>query len=322
MVFVPGGDYRLVGVARPTDRRVQLDDYFIDKYEVSNQDYREFVHAGGYLKKEYWKHPFIENGRVLWRGRTAMSLFIDRTGLPGPRRLVATAVSDGRADHPVTGVSWYEAAAYAAFRGKELPTVFQWEKAARNGNAAGAAVQLHAVGPVLPRRFVRASRELRAAPHAGDQRRRLAPARSAPTTWRATSPNGRRTIARGFLTTGGAFGDPSYMFARFGGRPGFFTSERLGFRCARTAAGRAGDASAQRIELVRRFRSTSRPRPQVFAMLRERLSLREGAARRRGSSRRQTRPTGCARRSLSRRRMASAPSPICICRSTRRGRFR
>ena len=38
MVFVPGGDYRLISWSRPTDQRVRLDDYFIDKYEVSNQD--------------------------------------------------------------------------------------------------------------------------------------------------------------------------------------------------------------------------------------------------------------------------------------------
>lgn len=43
MVFVPGGDYRLVAWARPTEARASLNDYFIDKYEVSNQDYKEFI---------------------------------------------------------------------------------------------------------------------------------------------------------------------------------------------------------------------------------------------------------------------------------------
>src|SRR5262249_31122097 len=58
MVAVPGGDYRLVSWSRPTDRRVRLTDYFIDKYEVSNRDYKEFINAGGYLKREFWKRPF------------------------------------------------------------------------------------------------------------------------------------------------------------------------------------------------------------------------------------------------------------------------
>ncbi len=42
--------------SRPTDRRVRLEDYFIDKYEVSNQEYKEFINAGGYVKREYWTH--------------------------------------------------------------------------------------------------------------------------------------------------------------------------------------------------------------------------------------------------------------------------
>lgn len=50
MAFVPGGDYRLTAWARPTDTRVRLDDFFIDKYEVSNRDYKEFIAAGGYQK--------------------------------------------------------------------------------------------------------------------------------------------------------------------------------------------------------------------------------------------------------------------------------
>jgi formylglycine-generating enzyme required for sulfatase activity len=49
MVFVGGGDYRLISWSRPTDRRARLDDYFIDRYEVSNQEYKEFVSAGGYV---------------------------------------------------------------------------------------------------------------------------------------------------------------------------------------------------------------------------------------------------------------------------------
>ena len=64
MAFVPGGDYRLVAWSRPTDRRVRLDDYFIDKYEVSNREFKEFVNAGGYLKREFWKHPFVKDGRT------------------------------------------------------------------------------------------------------------------------------------------------------------------------------------------------------------------------------------------------------------------
>ena len=158
MAFVPGGDYRLVAWARPTDARVRLDDYFIDKYEVSNQEYKEFINAGGYLKKQFWKYPFIKDGRTLsWD--EAMKEFKDRTGLPGPRSWSSQNFPEGKADYPVTDITWYEASAYAAFRGKQLPTIFQWEKAARNGNAS-ALGKLHALGRLLSGRHDRLSRKL------------------------------------------------------------------------------------------------------------------------------------------------------------------
>lgn len=65
MTFVPGGDYRLAAWARPTDMKVRLDDFFIDRYEVRNRDYREFINAGCYLKREYWKYPIVRDGKAL-----------------------------------------------------------------------------------------------------------------------------------------------------------------------------------------------------------------------------------------------------------------
>src|SRR5207244_2005629 len=49
MTFVPGGEYKLVNWARPTDASLRLDAYFIDKFEVANREYKEFITAGGYL---------------------------------------------------------------------------------------------------------------------------------------------------------------------------------------------------------------------------------------------------------------------------------
>ena len=86
MTFVPGGQYRLVGWGRPPEAAVRLDDFFIDKYEVSNREFKEFVAAGGYLKREYWRHPFVKDGREIpWEEATREMR--DRTGLPGPRRV-------------------------------------------------------------------------------------------------------------------------------------------------------------------------------------------------------------------------------------------
>jgi len=132
MVFVPGGPYRMVGAGAPTTAEVVLDEYFIDKYEVSNAQYKTFILAGGYSGKRYWKHAFIKEGEeISWDEATRH--FTDRAGLSGPRSWVNQEFPEGKDNHPVKDITWYEAAAYSEFAGKSLPTVFQWEKAARNG---------------------------------------------------------------------------------------------------------------------------------------------------------------------------------------------
>jgi dienelactone hydrolase/predicted Ser/Thr protein kinase len=130
MVRVPGGK---IGLAIPgLDHlpELPLDDYLIDRHEVTNEDYRKFVDAGGYGKRELWKQPFVRNGRPMpWE--EAMNLFRDATGRPGPATWELGSFPKGLEKHPVAGVSWYEAAAYAEFAGKTLPTIFHWNHAAQ-----------------------------------------------------------------------------------------------------------------------------------------------------------------------------------------------
>jgi serine/threonine protein kinase/formylglycine-generating enzyme required for sulfatase activity len=131
MVFVPGGDSQGVGRIM-TDRGlpvVKLDDFWLDKYEVANKQYQQFVDQGGYQKREYWKHSFVKDGKVLsWE--QAMAEFRDRTGRPGPSTWELGRHPAGQDDFPVSGVSWYEAAAYAEFAGKGLPSAYHWYRAA------------------------------------------------------------------------------------------------------------------------------------------------------------------------------------------------
>ena len=96
----------------------KLDDYFIDRYEVTNKEFKRFVDAGGYRDRRYWTEKFVDRGRVLsWE--EAMTRFRDKTGRPGPSTWELGDYLEGQADYPVTGVSWYEAAAYAVFVGQE-----------------------------------------------------------------------------------------------------------------------------------------------------------------------------------------------------------
>ncbi len=111
MVRIPGFTHDLVDYA----------DYFMDRFEVTNRDYERFVSAGGYETRAYWPQGLIKNGKeVSWE--EAVINFVDRTGRLGPSTWSGGAYLAGQGEYPVSGVSWYEAAAYARFVGKELPT--------------------------------------------------------------------------------------------------------------------------------------------------------------------------------------------------------
>jgi serine/threonine protein kinase/formylglycine-generating enzyme required for sulfatase activity len=131
MVFVFSGKYP-VGSAVLDDRNnpcreVLLNGFYIDRFEVTNEEYREFVVSDGYARKEYWD-PEIA-GAILG--------FSDRTGKPGPATWENGSFPAGKDKFPVTGVCWYEARAYARWKGKRLPTEEEWETAASYDAAAG-----------------------------------------------------------------------------------------------------------------------------------------------------------------------------------------
>ena len=103
--------------------------FFMDRYEVTNEKFKEFVDAGGYMKPQYWQNEFVLDGNKLsWD--EAISYFTDKTGRPGPSTWEAGDYPDGQDNYPVTGVSWYEAAAYAEYAGKSLPTGDHWDTGA------------------------------------------------------------------------------------------------------------------------------------------------------------------------------------------------
>ncbi len=129
MVRVSGGGRRYAWLFGPRFMTEQLPDFYIDRYEVTNHQFQTFVNEGGYRRREFWKHDFMHEGRRLaWDG--AMDLFRDKTGRPGPATWELGTYPDGKEDYPVTGVSWFEAAAYAEFAGKSLPSIHHWLYAA------------------------------------------------------------------------------------------------------------------------------------------------------------------------------------------------
>lgn len=124
MVFVPGGEYS-AGIATS----VRLPDYWIGKLEVTNAEFKRFVDAGGYTDASYWHAPFEDAGRRL-TFEEAMARFRDATGRQGPATWEIGSYPEGQADFPVGGISWFEAAAFAEFSGRSLPSVAHWMNAA------------------------------------------------------------------------------------------------------------------------------------------------------------------------------------------------
>jgi hypothetical protein len=124
MVHIPPGEVSVAG-----NPPMHLDDFLMDKYEVTNREFKKFVDAGGYRDPKYWKFPFTKDGPAL-TFEQAIALFVDKTDRPAPSTWDLGNYPPGQESYPVSGVSWYEAAAYAEFVGKNLPTVYHWYQAA------------------------------------------------------------------------------------------------------------------------------------------------------------------------------------------------
>ena len=205
-------------------------EFLLTQFEVTNEQFQRFVSAGGYNDLSHWSATMVIGDRPV-PAADALGRFVDRSGLPGPRTWEGGKYPAGRGDHPVTGVSWYEASAYARWAGGALPSGHQWWRAAYGdslsiypwGNDAADAqyrgnlegVEATAVGsyPLGVSRF--GAMDL-----AGNVREWLADA----------VPGGAR-----YLAAGGSWQDPVYMadLAHAEGFPPSYASGTIGFRVAR-----------------------------------------------------------------------------------------
>ncbi len=243
----PAGMARVPGGPGGEGTSFELPEFWLDVYEVTNRQYKEFVDQGGYRTPRYWQHPFVKDGRTLGFDE-AMALLRDRTGRPGPSTWELESYPEGQADLPVSGVSWYEAAAYAAFAGKRLPTYHEWYRAAGQGLFSEILAQsnFHGRGPEK----AGASQGMSLWGHydmAGNVKE-----------WVFNENAGEKETAARRFALGGAWNDSSYMFSDPDAADPFDRRPVLGFRCARSDVAPPPEALAP-VEIVRRDYLKERP---------------------------------------------------------------
>jgi serine/threonine protein kinase/dienelactone hydrolase len=242
MVVVPGG---WVSLNYPlSTHAVKIDDFLIDRNEVTNEEYKRFVDAGGYRKHEFWKQPFVRDGRAIsWE--VALPLFRDATGRPGPATWELSDYPKGHEHYPVAGISWYEAAAYAEFAGKSLPTSYHWMLAAQATDftpliAAGSNFRPEGTQPVGS---VTALSGFGTNDMAGNVKE-----------WTLNEKSdGKRIIM------GGGFGEPNYMFYETDAQSPWDRRPNFGVRCAKFESPANTDAGSVALQVTIRDYWNERP---------------------------------------------------------------
>jgi eukaryotic-like serine/threonine-protein kinase len=204
-IFMPGLEHL---------SEVHLPDYWMDRHEVTNRAFKRFVDEGGYRRPELWQEPFVKDGRLL-TFEAAMANFRDTTGRPGPAGWEMSTYLAGQDDYPVGGVSWYEAAAFANWAGKSLPTIYHWARAADQRLS----------GVVVPASNVDGKSVQAVGATGGITRSGTTDMAGNVKEWVSNSTGSKRYIM------GGAWNEPVYMFTNWDAQSPFTRHPNSGIRC-------------------------------------------------------------------------------------------
>jgi hypothetical protein len=220
MIYVQGGNFVPALTGNGTDP-VFLHPFYIDKLEITNSEFKNFMDLGGYNNSQYWVDmEFIEDGISLtWE--EAKSIMVDSTGVTGPSTWEVGTFLEGKENHPVTGVSWYEALAYSRYKGNILPPMFHWAKAAY---PAGEIVS-----PISPK-LLKVSNFFQV------ELQEVGSGQSAHGAFDMAG-NAREWVWNIFggrgLSLGGAYNEPQYLASQTSPLPRMDRSDTNGFRTAR-----------------------------------------------------------------------------------------
>lgn len=144
MALVPEGNVSLRNVVVTNDSNsvefasggttpTPVNAFYLDRTPVTNADYLRFVEADCYSHAELWPEELLP----------MVLQFVDKTDQPGPKYWKNGQPDKNKLDHPVVGVCWYEASAYAMWAGKQLPSPEQWQRAGTWMRSTGGSAESH-----------------------------------------------------------------------------------------------------------------------------------------------------------------------------------
>lgn len=143
MVKIEGGAFMMGGVSNqaradefPRHSEI-VQTFWMDETEVTNAQFQEFVEATGYVttaeREIFIEGKQYEPGALIFDETNPQMWWKFQKGAFWKQPYGPGSTIEGKENHPVVQVSWYDAMAYAHWVGKRLPTEVEWEYAARGG---------------------------------------------------------------------------------------------------------------------------------------------------------------------------------------------
>jgi len=124
--------------------------FLLDKHEVTNREFAEFVADGGYQEQQFWILEGMNDSLAGWRWIIKFQILCPKYWSLDSKPYWGKDLYSPTDNSPVVGVSWFEACAYAKWKGKRLPTNAEWEKAARGTSNQFGEYNGTGVGLIYP----------------------------------------------------------------------------------------------------------------------------------------------------------------------------